>query len=107
MAAQDQRPIGSGFGRTTTADEIVGERDLTDRSYIVTGGYSGLGLETVRVLAAAGAAVTVPARSRAKAQAALAGLTGAIEVADMDLGTCRACAGSPATTPGAAGRCTG
>lgn len=83
MAANDQRPLGSGFGGKTTAAEIIGGADLTGRNFIVTGGYSGIGLETVRALVNAGASVTVPARSRAKAEAALAGI--AVTVADMDL----------------------
>ena len=85
MAAQDQHPIGSGFGGKTTAQEIVGDRDLTGRNYIVTGGASGIGLETVRALAGAGGHVTVPVRDRAKAEAALADLPGQITIADMDL----------------------
>jgi NAD(P)-dependent dehydrogenase (short-subunit alcohol dehydrogenase family) len=50
----------------------------------VTGGYSGLGLETVRTLRSAGAAVIVPARDRGRARAALAGLDG-VEIESMDL----------------------
>lgn len=85
MAAEQQQPISSGFTRHSTAADIVGGRDLTGRNYIVTGGYSGIGLETVRALAAAGAHVTVPVRDRAKADAALADIGGAILTADMDL----------------------
>ena len=85
MAAQDQQPIGSGFGGKTTASEIVGDQDLTGRHYIVTGGYSGIGLETVRALAGAGGHVTVPARSRGKAEEALADVAGSVVIADMDL----------------------
>ncbi len=85
MAAADQHPIGSGFGGRTTAREIVGDMDLAGRNYIVTGGYSGIGLETVRALAGAGGHVTVPARSRGKAEAALADVAGKVVIADMDL----------------------
>ncbi|HHL42348.1 MAG TPA: SDR family NAD(P)-dependent oxidoreductase, partial [Hellea balneolensis] len=60
--------------------------DLQGKYFIFTGGYSGLGLEGVRALAAAGASVIVPARSRAKAEQDLSALTGDIEIADMDLG---------------------
>jgi NAD(P)-dependent dehydrogenase (short-subunit alcohol dehydrogenase family) len=84
MAAQDQRPIGSGFGSRSTAREVIGVIDLKNRNYIVTGGYSGIGIETVRALAEAGAAVTVPARSVERAQEALADIAG-VEVAAMDL----------------------
>lgn len=51
---------------------------------IVTGGYSGLGLETTRALARAGADVVVPTRSPDKARSALADIAGAVQ-APMDL----------------------
>ena len=84
MAAEDQRPIGSGFGHGSTAREVLDGADLSGRNYIVTGGYSGIGIETVRALAEAGAHVTVPARSVARAREALADLA-SVEVAEMDL----------------------
>ncbi|MDB5710259.1 MAG: L-fuco-beta-pyranose dehydrogenase [Sphingomonas bacterium] len=85
MAAQDQHPINSGFGFKTTARDIVGHTDLTGRNYIVTGGGSGIGLETVRALARVGGHVTVPVRDRGKAEAALADVAGQVVIADMDL----------------------
>ncbi len=85
MAAQDQKPIGSGFGHRSTGREVVGGADLGGRNYIVTGGYSGIGIETVRALAEAGAHVTVPARSVEKAREALAKVPGDIAIAEMDL----------------------
>ena len=84
MAEGEQRPIGSGFGRRSTAREVLAGIDLSGRNYIVTGGYSGIGLETVRALVEAGASVTVPARDVQRAQEALAGLPD-VEVAGMDL----------------------
>jgi NAD(P)-dependent dehydrogenase (short-subunit alcohol dehydrogenase family) len=66
-----QAPIHAGFGPNTTAREALNGRDLGGKTVIVTGGYSGLGLETTRVLAAAGATVIVPARTPAKAHRAL------------------------------------
>lgn len=57
-----QRKIGSGFGKESTAAEVVAGIDLGGKTAIVTGGYSGLGLETVRALASAGARVLVGAR---------------------------------------------
>lgn len=86
MAAQDQAPIGSGFHAKSTAREVVAGIDLSGKNAIVTGGYSGIGLETVRALAGAGARVTVPARRADVAAAALADVAGEIEIADMDLG---------------------
>jgi NAD(P)-dependent dehydrogenase (short-subunit alcohol dehydrogenase family) len=57
-----QAPISSGFGMRTTAAEVVAGIDLKGKTVLVTGGYSGLGLETVRALAGAGAKVIVGAR---------------------------------------------
>lgn len=79
-----QHPIGSGHGPRTTAAEVLAGRDLTGKTAIVTGGYSGLGLETTRALAAAGARVVVSARRRDIAEAALAGRAG-VEIEDLDL----------------------
>jgi NAD(P)-dependent dehydrogenase (short-subunit alcohol dehydrogenase family) len=73
----------SGFGPATTAEEALAGRDLRGKIAIVTGGYSGLGRETVRVLRNAGAKVTVPARDLDKAATALAGID--VEVHLMDL----------------------
>lgn len=57
-----QQPITSGFGRESLASEVLAGLDLTGSVAVVTGGYSGLGLETTRALSAAGAVVVVPAR---------------------------------------------
>ncbi|HWI71664.1 MAG TPA: SDR family NAD(P)-dependent oxidoreductase [Baekduia sp.] len=81
-----QQPIGSGFGAATTAAEVLDGLDLTGRLAIVTGGYSGLGLETVRALTGAGAAVVVPARRPEHAREALAAERIVAEVAPLDLG---------------------
>ncbi|MFH5186018.1 SDR family NAD(P)-dependent oxidoreductase [Paenibacillus sp. TAB 01] len=79
-----QAPIPSGFGKETTAAEALGGRDLSGKTAIVTGGYSGLGLETVRILAQAGASVIVPARTPEKARASLDGMP-RVELETMDL----------------------
>ena len=79
-----QAPINSGFNRKTTAEEALGGRDLTGLNVIVTGGYSGLGLETTRVLAGAGANVLVPVRTPGKGAAALAAMP-RVEQAQLDL----------------------
>jgi NAD(P)-dependent dehydrogenase (short-subunit alcohol dehydrogenase family) len=80
-----QHPIGSGFGFHSTADEVLAGIDLSGKLAIVTGGYSGIGLETVRSLTRAGATVVVPARRRAAAEQALAGCSD-VELDDLDLG---------------------
>jgi NAD(P)-dependent dehydrogenase (short-subunit alcohol dehydrogenase family) len=84
MTSTDQQPLGSPFSFASTADDIMAGLDLSGRSAVVTGGYSGLGLETTRALASAGARVIVPARRPEIAHAALAGIEGS-EVLPMDL----------------------
>jgi NAD(P)-dependent dehydrogenase (short-subunit alcohol dehydrogenase family) len=79
-----QQPIASPFNAHSTASDVAGDIDLLGKTAIVTGGYSGLGLETTRALARAGASVIVPARNMGKAKEALAGLDG-VEIATMDL----------------------
>jgi NAD(P)-dependent dehydrogenase (short-subunit alcohol dehydrogenase family) len=80
-----QKHIDSGFGARTTAAEVLSGIDLSGRLAIVTGGYSGIGIETVRALAGAGSQVIVPARRPAVAEEALAGIDG-VEVGELDLG---------------------
>jgi len=79
-----QEPINSGFNAASTATEVIQGLDLTGKVVIVTGGYSGIGLETTRVFHSAGAKVIVPARDQDKASKALAGLQG-VEIEVMDL----------------------
>jgi NAD(P)-dependent dehydrogenase (short-subunit alcohol dehydrogenase family) len=55
--------ITTPFGAQSTADEVIAGVDLTGRRAIVTGGASGLGRETARALASAGADVTIAARN--------------------------------------------
>ena len=57
-----QTSLNSGFGPRSTSDDVLSGIDLSGKLAVVTGGYSGLGLETVRGLAKAGAHVVVPAR---------------------------------------------
>lgn len=85
MAPTDQHKIGSGFGFTSTAAEVVDGIDLTGKLAVVTGGYSGIGIETTKALVHAGAFVVVPARRTDTAATALAGLSN-VEVAELDLG---------------------
>lgn len=79
-----QSPLDSPFTAASTAAEVLAGLDLTGRTAIVTGGYSGLGIETTRALSAAGATVIVPARDLPRARAATAGLE-RVEVAAMEL----------------------
>ncbi|MGW0732220.1 SDR family NAD(P)-dependent oxidoreductase [Streptomyces sp. NPDC002851] len=83
-----QRKIGTGFGAHSTADDVLAGIDLTGTNALVTGGYSGLGLETTRALARAGAHVIVPARRPATAEQALHDIpraeTYALDLADLE-----------------------
>jgi NAD(P)-dependent dehydrogenase (short-subunit alcohol dehydrogenase family) len=79
-----QIAIGSGFGPFTTTTDLIAGVDLTGKVAIVTGGYSGLGLETAKILAGAGARVIVPARDQDKAKRALAATPG-ITLDSLDL----------------------
>ena len=45
-----QKPIGSGFNSKTNANKITCDIDLSGKTAIVSGGYSGIGLETSREL---------------------------------------------------------
>jgi NAD(P)-dependent dehydrogenase (short-subunit alcohol dehydrogenase family) len=67
-----------------TAAEVLDGIDLTGRTALVTGGYSGIGVEVVRALAGAGAHVLAPARRPEQAAAVLAGIDG-VEVSELDL----------------------
>jgi NAD(P)-dependent dehydrogenase (short-subunit alcohol dehydrogenase family) len=79
-----QAPIGSGFGAASTAAEVIKGIDLTGKSIVVTGGYSGIGVETVRAFRSAGAKVFVPTRDMAKAKETLRDIPGVI-LDEMDL----------------------
>ncbi|MER8034873.1 SDR family NAD(P)-dependent oxidoreductase [Streptomyces hydrogenans] len=84
MTATEQQPLGSPFSAASTAEDVLAGRDLSGTTAVVTGGYSGLGLETTRVLTAAGARVIVPARRPDVARDALREMQGS-EVIPMDL----------------------
>jgi len=61
-----QQPIHSGWNAASTAAEIAAGHDLRGKIALVTGGNSGIGYETVKTLAAAGAQVVVGARDAGK-----------------------------------------
>jgi len=79
-----QAPIGSGFGAASTSAEVIAGRDLTGKTVVVTGGYSGIGVETVRAFYSAGAKVVVPAHDMGKAKANLADMPD-VHLVTMDL----------------------
>ena len=84
------------FSAKTTADEVVQALDLNGRCVLVTGANSGIGLETARVLASAGARVYVGARSIERSEAAIAQIRARHTSADVrpfvaDLGSVNDC----------------
>ena len=81
----DQQPIQSGFSAKSTAQDVMQGIDLSGKFAIVTGGYSGIGIETVRALLGAGADVLVPARRPDQARQALVDAGLAAKVAPFDL----------------------
>ena len=79
-----QKPIGSGFSAKSTTSDVVKGIDLSGKIAIVTGGNTGIGLETTQTLAAAGATVIIPARDIDKAKRNLADIAN-VEIEQMDL----------------------
>lgn len=79
-----QKPTGSGFNAKSTTSDVIKGIDLTGKIAIVTGGNTGIGLETTKTLAAAGATVIVPARDTEKAKRNLTGIAN-VELETMDL----------------------
>jgi NAD(P)-dependent dehydrogenase (short-subunit alcohol dehydrogenase family) len=82
--------ITTPFNAESTAAEVIAGIDLTDRRVIVTGGASGIGVETARALASAGAEVTLAVRNVAAGERAAAGIIDSIGnkqvlVAPLDL----------------------
>lgn len=61
-------PITTPFGAESTASEVVEGIDLTGKRAVVTGAASGIGIETARALAGAGAAVTLAVRKTGDAE---------------------------------------
>ncbi len=87
-------PVGP-YNATSTAEEVTTGIDLTGKTALVTGCNSGIGYETMRVLAQRGAHVFGTGRTLEKAQAACASVAGkttplALELSDFD--SCVACA---------------
>ena len=85
MTIREQKKLNSGFIAKSEPAQILAGKDLSGKVAIVTGGYSGIGLETTRALINAGAKVLVPVRSPDKAKAALSDIDG-VSVGAMDLG---------------------
>jgi len=88
--AQQEEP--SRFGFESTAAEVAAGVDLSGKTAVVTGGSSGLGAETARVLASRGAQVVFGARDLPKAEKVAAEIRAAtrndeVEVGALELGS--------------------
>ena len=79
-----QQPISSGFDATSTTSDVIKGINLKGKIVIVTGGNTGIGLETTKTLANAGATVIVPARDVEKAKKNLEGIKN-VEIEIMDI----------------------
>jgi NAD(P)-dependent dehydrogenase (short-subunit alcohol dehydrogenase family) len=82
--------VTSPFGFESTAAEVIAGIDRHDRRALVTGAASGIGVETARALASAGAETVIAARNLAAAERAAADIratTGnpAVSAARLDL----------------------
>lgn len=81
--------ITSRFGAHTRASAVVANEDLTGRRVVITGGASGIGVETARALAGAGADVTLAVRDLAAGEAAAEDIRksalGLLDVRPIDL----------------------
>lgn len=78
------------FGAKTTTTDVLKGIDIKGKNILITGGTSGLGEESARVLAANGANVTITARNSAKSEAAVTRVKEAtgvtIQVEELELG---------------------
>jgi NAD(P)-dependent dehydrogenase (short-subunit alcohol dehydrogenase family) len=79
----------ASFGPRATAEEVTAGIDLSGKTIVVTGCNSGIGLETMRVLALRGAHVIGTARTPERGQEACAGIVGkatpvVLELTDFD-----------------------
>lgn len=83
--SEQQHSIETGFGNKSEASEVMSGIDLSGKVALVTGGYSGIGFETVRALTGAGAKVIVPSRDVDRAVTTLDGVIGAEQIGFMDL----------------------
>jgi len=77
-------PIGP-FGADSTAEEVTADLDLSGLTALVTGCNTGLGFETMRVLALRGAHVIGTGRTLEKATAACNSVTGTTTPVVLDL----------------------
>ena len=86
MISELQKPLSSGFNAKSESSDVLKEIDLNGKIAVVTGGYSGIGLETTRALVAIGAKVIIPAKRTEVAVQNLEGIVSKENIVEMDLG---------------------
>ncbi len=77
--------ITTPFGAESTAAEVAEGIDLSGKRMIVTGGASGIGIETARALAERGAEVTIAVRDTDAGERVAADIDGHVRVAPLEL----------------------
>ena len=85
MISEQQKPVDSGFGAKSEPSEVMEGIDLSGKTAVVTGGYSGIGMETTRALVNAGCEVYIPARRTNVAVKELEGILSTENIIEMDL----------------------
>jgi NAD(P)-dependent dehydrogenase (short-subunit alcohol dehydrogenase family) len=86
LMTQINTPIHTRFGFDATAAEVIAGVDLSGKRAIVTGASSGIGIETARALAGAGAGVTLAVRDTAAGDPTAADITATTGNADLHVG---------------------
>ncbi|WP_296720824.1 oxidoreductase [Erythrobacter sp.] len=76
------------FGKDTTADEVLADKDLSGQTVFITGANSGLGQEAARAMAARGAHVVMAGRDQGKLDEAVAAIRGEHPDAQLDTIVC-------------------
>ena len=85
MLSELQKPINSGFNSKSESIDILKDINLNGKTAVVTGGYSGIGLDTTKGLVSAGAEVIIPAKRTDIAIKNLNGIVSKENIIEMDL----------------------
>jgi NAD(P)-dependent dehydrogenase (short-subunit alcohol dehydrogenase family) len=78
MGSQKPARVATGFGFASTADDVLSGVSLHGKRAVVTGASSGIGFETARALAQAGAEVTMAVRDVQRTRELVAGLPSSV-----------------------------